>query len=104
MEISKAAINVLDQLQEVLEKLMDDQFIAKCEALGGSSIGQHVRHLLEFFVCLESGLATGTVNYDKRKRDLMLENDRFAALGLIAKCKKRMKGLSEDRNSLNLPP
>ena len=39
-----------------------------------SSIGTHVRHIIEFYQCLFQGLSTGWVNYDKRERKHSLES------------------------------
>ena len=45
--------------------------------------GEHLRHTVEFFLCLEEGSKSGTVNYDKRLRDELIETDKFAALNAI---------------------
>ena len=41
-----------------------------------STIGGHVRHNLDHFLCLEQGLKSGSVDYDARERDEFLETDR----------------------------
>ena len=46
----------------------------------GSTIGGHVRHNLDHFFCLQSGLDSGFVDYDARERDEFLEtNPEYAA-------------------------
>ena len=46
----------------------------------GSTIGGHVRHNLDHFLCLEQGLKSGSVDYDARERDEFLETDpKYAA-------------------------
>jgi uncharacterized damage-inducible protein DinB len=69
----------LYQLREFLENISNDHYTAKPEILSGASIGQHIRHILEFYLLLVSGSFSGTISYDKRKRDIRIEEDtRFA--------------------------
>jgi len=63
----------LIKLKEVLNQLTDDQFSAPLEVFNGSSIGMHVRHILEFYICLMEASVRNVVNYDERKRDHELE-------------------------------
>src|SRR5258708_20730385 len=51
--------------------------------LSGASVSQHLRHTLEFFICLEQGYKPGLINYDKRSHDKMIENDKELALEVI---------------------
>lgn len=75
MNISTAANQILIQLNELLFKLRPDDYTRPSQLLSGATIGQHVRHSLEFFLCLIEGSAAGVVNYDKRRRDRMIEED-----------------------------
>lgn len=63
-------------LTNALDQLSDLQYSTPCTALSGSSISQHVRHVIEFFQCLLSGYKTGEINYDKRRRDQIIEADK----------------------------
>ncbi len=56
----------------------------RSEMLGSSSIGQHVRHVVEMLQCLCQGYSHGVVNYDDRKRDSRIENDPKWAIEIIA--------------------
>ena len=61
-----------------LAKLLDHETLTKKQALlMGSTIGQHIRHVLEFYECLLDTRDFGVVCYDKRKRRLELEEDIF---------------------------
>jgi len=40
-----------------------------------SSLGSHVRHVLDRANCVVNGFATGKIDYDKRRRDESLDND-----------------------------
>ncbi len=61
--------NVFVQLSESLHQLTDAEYSQPSNILFNASIGQHVRHIIELFLCLEKGYETGVVNYEKRKRD-----------------------------------
>ncbi len=71
--IKQATSKNLHQLNTVLEQLNDHQFSSRLDVLNGSSIGMHVRHILEFYVCLMNSKNTQQVNYDNRNRDTLLE-------------------------------
>ena len=64
---------LLRQLQEVLESLTDHQYTVPIDLLSGATIGQHVRHIVEFFQELDKGYDSGAVNYDRRSRSHLLE-------------------------------
>jgi uncharacterized damage-inducible protein DinB len=73
----------LQRLRAFLSKIDDPQFSREIINLGGSSIGQHTRHILEFYDGLLQGYACGCINYDMRKRAMILETDTSAALATI---------------------
>lgn len=68
-------INNLVEIDNLLKGLSQDQYNRKLEILTDASIGQHVRHILEFYNCLFKGEQSKEVNYDARLRDLKLETD-----------------------------
>jgi hypothetical protein len=80
MSLTRTCSNILNQLKDVVEQLDEYQFTRPSEALSNSSIGQHLRHTLEFFICLEEGYQSGLINYDKRAHDKTIERDRELAL------------------------
>lgn len=83
MMLKEAVQNVFVQLSESLEQLNCEQYCRPSKILSNATIGQHVRHIIELFICLENGYYTCTVNYDKRKRDLSIETDRDFASALL---------------------
>jgi len=85
MQLSKACTVILDQLSDVIHQVGEQDYIQPSVALSGSSIGQHLRHTLEFFICLEQGFASGIINYDKRAHDKLLETDLEIALMTLAR-------------------
>lgn len=75
---------LIKQLEFLLAELADEEFARPLAVFGGSSIGQHCRHLVEFFSELEKGYAEGIVDYDNRARNRLLETSRAAALLSLA--------------------
>ena len=83
MTLSIAAIKILRQLAELVNQIQDSDFYRPSETLGGSTIGQHIRHTLEFFICYEAGYRDGILNYDRRPHDKLIENDKIVAMSAI---------------------
>lgn len=83
MQLTKACCNILDQLEALVQQITDADFIKPSTALSKSSIGQHLRHTIEFFICFENGAKVGLINYDKRAHDKLIESDRFIAINAI---------------------
>jgi len=85
MQLQQTIKNVFVQLSESLARLTDEQYVRPSKTLFNASIGQHVRHIIELFICLDNGYATGLVNYEKRKRDLLIETNKEFANELLQK-------------------
>ena len=83
MIIQQSVQQVFVQISESLEQLTCEQYCRPINSLSNATIGQHVRHIIELFICLENGYYTGLVNYDKRKRDLSIETDKDFANSLL---------------------
>lgn len=82
-QLVQACRAILNQLSDSVRQMSDTEFIQPSNTLSGSSIGQHLRHTLEFFICLEQGYDRGIINYDKRAHDKMIESDKVIALEVI---------------------
>jgi hypothetical protein len=83
MELQKAVHQVFLQLSDSLNRLDGSQYCYRCENLSGNTIGQHLRHIIEMFQCLENGYERGEVDYEKRIRDKQIETDKNFALSLL---------------------
>lgn len=83
MNLHRACSRILSQLSFLIHQIKEEDFSKPCETLNGSTIGQHLRHTLEFFLCLEKGFEQGLINYDRRAHDKLLEQDKFIAIAVI---------------------
>lgn len=83
MQLQQAVNTVFVQLAESLAQISQQEYVQPCKTLFNNTIGQHVRHVIELFQCLEKGYEQGVVNYEKRKRDLAIETDKELASRLL---------------------
>ncbi len=95
MDIKKAATSVLDELKSVLKQIKYQDYIKVIPAYE-ASVGQHTRHVIEFYDCLFEGLERGRVNYDNRKRDTRIENEIEFALQKINDIVEKIEVVKED--------
>jgi hypothetical protein len=93
--ITHCTANLRD-LKSMLSFLDRDQYVYKSALLSNSSIGQHIRHILEFYICLIKGYPTGLVNYDKRERNNAIENGLMFALASIDEIDFHLRHIHED--------
>jgi hypothetical protein len=83
MQLQQAVNNIFVQLSGSLSQLSPPQYSQPCTTLFNNTIGQHVRHIIELFQCLENGYESGVVNYEKRARDILIETDKELATRLL---------------------
>ncbi|MBO9201628.1 MULTISPECIES: hypothetical protein [Niastella] len=99
MQLQQAVNTIFVQLADSLSQLSQPQYSQSCSTLFNNTIGQHVRHIIELFQCLENGYESGTVNYEKRKRDTLLETDKGLAGTLLLEIHR---GLNKPNKTLTL--
>jgi uncharacterized damage-inducible protein DinB len=90
MQIIQVIKQVFAQLHETLHQLSPDQYTAPSKSLFNASIGQHVRHIVELFQCLEHGYTSGKVNYELRKRDRQLETNKDLAIAELERIAREL--------------
>jgi uncharacterized damage-inducible protein DinB len=98
MKLSIACSEILNQLQSTVEQIREEDFSKPSATLSNATIGQHLRHTLEFFICLEKGFETGIINYDNREHDKLIETDKFLALASIARIREFISSQVTDRS------
>jgi hypothetical protein len=84
MTLQFEAKETLKELAHAIGCLTLDEYTEKIPILSHSSIGEHVRHVIELFQQLFIGYESGVINYDDRKRDIRLQQDIDFALNEIA--------------------
>jgi len=95
MNLTTACTNILEQLTDIVHQIDATDFAKPSESLSRSTIGQHLRHTLEFFICFQHGYEQGLINYDKRAHDKLIETDKYIALAAIAQISMFIANLKE---------
>ncbi len=88
--------DVLEQGLLLLSRVDDMKYRTVAEAPHSASIGQHYRHVLDHFICLADGIATGTVDYDRRSRNRELETSLQAAIEKTSQLNQLFGGLDAE--------
>lgn len=73
MQVKSAILDIIRQMNSVLEQLSPQDYRSPLPEFEGGTLGQHFRHILEFFQCLEIGAYKGIVDYAARERNLLYE-------------------------------
>lgn len=73
----------LNELTDLLSQLSNEDYSNPCRDLSNATIGEHTRHIIEMFQCLENQYESGIVNYDNRKRDYSIQTNTDFAIECI---------------------
>lgn len=95
-------IEVVRQLTDLLKQLKPNEYNQSLAVLNGSSMGQHTRHVVEFYQCLLKGLCNGVVDYDARERNLMLENDLKFTINCLHEIENNIESIKNPNEPLLL--
>jgi len=91
-----SAKELLFQLDQIIASCKEEDFSKSLPELSGSTFGQHIRHTLEFFICLYDARNDKVVNYDHRKHDQLIETDRKVARSVIDSIQRFLDENTED--------
>lgn len=86
VSLSAVAAIALGDVRVYLGSLPPDLYQQPLDILSGSSIGQHTRHIIEFYQCLLEQSAdqpTPLINYAHRRRDQRIETEPDYALACV---------------------
>lgn len=79
---------MLERLALFVNQIPDADYCKPLSVYNGSSLGEHTRHIIEFYQCLLSQAKSGTISYDLRERSQALQQHtqqaQEALMGIIA--------------------
>lgn len=95
-------LNTLYKSKNLLNELTDNSYCCKEVGPYYSSVGSHIRHILDFYNCIFKGLENQHVNLTSRDRDQRIESDCNCAISEIDTIAEKLKSLHSTDLSLLL--
>ena len=74
---------IFGQIEKMLKQFNVADYIRPIDILSDASIGEHIRHIIDFYTCIINGSDTNHISYDKRKRKKEIEIDPQFAISCI---------------------
>lgn len=97
IDIKASNQKIISQLTNFIENLSNEAYSQKVEILSGSSIGMHVRHILEFYICFLDNIENNEICYDSRKRQLVFEVDTKSTIDKFSEIVNRIEQLENNK-------
>lgn len=76
-------VGTLNTASNLLSGLSANQYTQIHQPYFESSLGKHVRHTLDHYLCFKRDLDNCFIDYDQRQRDCQLETDKDYAISVI---------------------
>lgn len=89
-------IEGLDQGVALLSVMTDEQYCMRAKPYIESSIGEHLRHILDLYLAVQQSSEDSHVDYDIRRRGALVEVCRETGLKELNAIKSWLVGLSHD--------
>lgn len=90
MNLLYVVADIFNKMELFLQPIDNQRYQQPLEIFNGSSLGQHTRHVIEFFQCLIHQCPAGKIDYAKRNRDQRLETETHFALQGIMEIKQAL--------------
>ncbi len=87
----------MDQIEQLLDQLSVEQYAQKLDLFNGSSIGQHVRHIHDFYATVTHASQKSTLDYSKRERNTKIEESSYMALTCLCNLRDKIEDCEEDQ-------
>ena len=94
--LAEQNIHTLNSLRDIIDQLDNGEYTATDDQYYRSSIGAHVRHILDHYLMFLAGLDGLSIDYDKRSRDPEIENNRDHAKAVIDRIVEGLQQLPAD--------
>ena len=91
LAVNETLNNAISLIDAISEKTYVDASVGPYY----SSIGSHLRHILDFFDCILEGIQRNNIDLTARKRDEILSTDKEAAKNHICEIQERLQSFAD---------
>ena len=86
---------IIWQMTDLLQRLGVEIYTRPLALFNGSSIGQHFRHIIDFYGCLANNALDGRLDYAHRQRDTRVETEPAYAAAMLRQFYEKLKDMEE---------
>ena len=97
MSIQKTIAHSFDEMKSILLQFDDLSFQKELEIISDASVGQHFRHIIEFYSCFLQAQKNNCICYDDRERNHALENSVVESLNTLSHLKSQIEHLDLEK-------
>lgn len=95
MDCKKGTKSIITQVVGLLGSLNEEQYARPLPIYNGSTLGQHFRHIFDFYQCLINDVSEGKIDYARRERDPRIEQDPAYAKAAFIRVAEIIDGFEE---------
>ncbi|MDG3085941.1 DinB family protein [Vibrio hannami] len=95
-------IEAIDQGLELFSVLSNENYVYKAKPYVDSSMGEHLRHILDLYHAVINESETGVIDYDHRRRGAHVERERMVGIKELTEIKIWLTKLSESELNRNV--
>ncbi len=97
MSIQKTIAHSFDEMKSILLQFDDELYQKELEIISDASVGQHFRHIIEFYTCFTEAQQTNLVCYDERNRTYLWETSIIETLAILNELKSEINSIDMNK-------
>ena len=91
-QLHGGCVRSIEQCGQLLRLISAESYVDSSR--GMSSVGAHIRHILDRFHCFLAGMPAGSIDYDARKRDKSIEKNLDVATFALVSVRWRIETMA----------
>ena len=97
MSIQKTIAHSFDEMKSILLQFDDELYQKELKIISDASVGQHFRHIIEFYTCFINAQQTNIVCYDERNRTYLWETSIIETLAILNELKSEINSIDMNK-------
>ena len=97
MSIQKTIAHSFSEIKSILLQFDDELYQKELKIISDASVGQHFRHIIEFYTCFTEAQQTNLVCYDERNRTYLWETSIIETLAILNELKSEINSIDMNK-------